>query len=90
MPAPPSIPATKGLLAIPASDALVSTPNPAPCAPAGMTLPAAAYDAVIATPTPMPKTAAAADMIQIRSDTAINPHPIAAAAAADAITIRVG
>ena len=30
-----------GLLAIPTSDALVSTPKPAPCAPAGITEPAA-------------------------------------------------
>src|SRR5262249_55758361 len=39
--APPARPATNGLLAIPISDALVSTPKPAPWAPGGITAPAA-------------------------------------------------
>src|SRR5262249_24059688 len=60
---PPSAPATNGLLAMPMSDALVRTPKPVPCAPAGITLPAALYDAVIAAPMPMPKIADAALML---------------------------
>ena len=39
--APPTKPAMNGLLAMPTSDALVSTPKPAPCAPGGITAPAA-------------------------------------------------
>ena len=49
-----------GLLAMPTSDALVSTPNPVPCAPAGITLPAALYAAVIAAPMPRPSSVDAA------------------------------
>src|SRR5207244_1328323 len=39
--APASSPATNGLIAMPVSDALVTTPKPVPCAPAGIPRPAA-------------------------------------------------
>jgi hypothetical protein len=42
MPVAPMKPATTGLTARPVSEALVSTPNPVPWAPAGMTAAAAA------------------------------------------------
>ena len=72
---PPSSPATNGLLAMPTSDALVSTPKPVPCAPGGITLPAALYAAVIAAPMPMPNSADAAHITQMLPDTPSSREP---------------
>src|SRR6185295_2115713 len=85
---PPRKPAKKGLLAMPTSDALVSTPKPVPCAPGGITRPAAVNDAVIAAPMPMPKIADAVHMIQKFPDRPSTPHPDAAHAAPPAMTTR--
>src|SRR5262249_9672830 len=85
---PASSPATSGRTAIPVSDALVSTPRPVPCAPAGMTRPAALYDAVIAAPMPTPKRAAAPFISHTFPVAPRRPAPRAAAAAPAAITGR--
>src|SRR5262245_30705078 len=87
---PPRNPATNGLLAMPTSDALVSTPKPAPCAGTGITRPAAVYDAVIAAPTPRPSSVAATHSTQICPDAATSADPAAAVPAPPAITTRVG
>ena len=87
---PPRNPAMNGLLAMPTSDALVSTPKPVPCAPAGITLPAALYDAVIAAPMPRPSSADAAHISQTLPLTPTSAEPAAATAAPPAITTRVG
>ena len=80
-----------GLLAMPTSDALVSTPNPVPCAPAGITAPAALYDAVIAAPMPRPNSADAAHINASRCRwRRPSPSRAAATAAPPAITTRVG
>src|SRR5229473_5514952 len=85
---PPRNPATNGLLAIPTSDALVSTPKPAPCAPGGMTEPAALNDAVIAAPIPRPSSTDAVNMIQKCPERPRRPAPAAASAAPPLMTIR--
>src|SRR6266545_8174262 len=85
---PPSAPAMNGLLAMPTSDALVSTPKPAPCARGGITLPAALYDAVIAAPIPAPTSVDATHMTHTRPDELSRPEPHPATTAPPAITTR--
>src|SRR5882762_4555137 len=87
--APPRNPAMNGLLAMPTSDALVSTPKPVPCAPGGITAPAALYEAVIAAPIPRPSSTDAAHITHREPDMPSSPDPSAATAAPPQMTVRL-
>jgi hypothetical protein len=83
-----SSPERIGLSASPVREAVVSRPNPAPRAPAGMTALAAVYVMVVAVPSAMPRIGVAMNSQAVRGDTRNTSAPTAPSAAAAEMIAR--